>query len=324
MQAKVVAFVVLFSPTNTTVVRPFFATDVAESQLHSIYSSQPRSFENTGSFLRTQHDHAGMSHESTNARLRGGGSAENKTELLQRQQKKNPNKEHQTGTNKSSDSTGSGAEREESLVHFSDETCKIGSNVMISRNFTKVDWAKLYVGRTGTLVGPAPEQGIWTASFGNVTANFRVGLDGVSQLAYFDERIPEHHYRLAAAIISINGNSSEAKAIFERALEIEPTNVNCLSGYGMLIHSKFHDCPRAEEHFKRALELAPHHVDTLCNYGAVLLDEFKRDYQARPCIHCALSPPRLFPQLATPPDGLGGRRRREKGARRRRRPTAAC
>jgi hypothetical protein len=156
---------------------------------------------------------------------------------------------------------------------------------MISRNFTTAEWAKPFVGLHGKLVSPGEIRGTWNASFGNQSGIFHVGADGISHLAYFDESVPEHHYRLAAAVVATHGSASLAKAIFERALEIAPNHVNCLSGYGMLIHSKFHDCAAAEEYFKRALALAPQNVDTLCNYGAVLLDEFKRDYTVRTHAH---------------------------------------
>jgi hypothetical protein len=216
-----------------------------------------------------------------NARLRGGSGVSDPAET--------PEKDPKGGLRGGGGSIAGGAmsavsrdsEKEELLVYFENEKCKQHTIVMISRNFTTAEWARPFVGLQGKLVSPGEKRGTWYASFGNQSGIFHVGADGVSHLAYFDESIPEHHYRLAAALVATHGNASLAKAIFERALEIAPTNVNCLSGYGMLIHSKFHDCARAEEFFKRALELAPRNVDTICNYGAVLLDEFKRDYTVR-------------------------------------------
>lgn len=216
--------------------------------------------------------------------------------------------------NKGSPNTGSAAktsdsksaresEKEESYVHFESEKCQQNTPVMISRNFTTAEWAKPFVGLYGKLVSPGEVRGTWTASFGNQSGLFHVGADGINHLAYFDEALPEHHYRLAAALVATHGNASLAKAIFEHALAIAPTHVSCLSGYGMLIHSKFHDCAGAEECFKRALELAPQNVDTICNYGAVLLDEFKRDYAVRTPARVISRAPRE-PALAPPADSV--------------------
>jgi hypothetical protein len=171
--------------------------------------------------------------------------------------------------------------RENNLVHHLDPSCKAGSDVMISWNFTKSEWARPFIGLKGTLLTPGKQRGYWTASFGNMTSDFLVGGSGVHHLAYFNENLPEDLYRLAASLLAIHGDDTKAKRIFEQALEIDPNNVNCLSGYGMLIHSKFRNLASAEDFFKRALALAPRHVDTLCNYGAVLLDEFKKDYEVR-------------------------------------------
>ena len=234
------------------------------------------------SFGGSQHGASATSHgvcAVVNARLRGGGGVSKPAETPEKHSKAGLRGEHAIAGGKSAVSRES--EKEESHVHFESEKCKQNTLVMISRNFTTAEWARPFVGLPGKLVSPGEIRGTWHASFGNQSGTFHVGADGISHLAYFDESIPEHHYRLAAALVATHGNASLAKAIFERALALAPTNVNCLSGYGMLIHSKFHDCARAEECFKRALELAPRNVDTMCNYGAVLLDEFKRDYAVR-------------------------------------------
>jgi hypothetical protein len=215
-----------------------------------------------------------------NSRLRGGSGISNSAEMDPIAPLRGGSGGFKTGGG-SKAAISRESEKDESHVHFESEKCKQTTLVMISRNFTTAEWARPFVGLQGKLVSPGEKRGTWNVSFGNQSGIFHVGADGISHLAYFDESIPEHHYRLAAALVATHGNASLAKAIFERALEIAPTNVNCLSGYGMLIHSKFHDCARAEEFFKRALELAPHNVDTICNYGAVLLDEFKRDYTVR-------------------------------------------
>ena len=281
VQAALTAFFVLFSLTNTIQSSHIPASNVIDDVGYFFCSSKQQTIVKKANFKPQLHKQYELenSHCIMYARLRGGGE-ENSSERLLKE--KSSTQLQPTGKCISSNASGKIlADREESLVHYDDADCKVGNRVMISRNFTKEEWAKLYVGKVGTLMAPTDDKGVWTASFGNTTANFRVGLDGASQLAYFNEKVPENHYRLAAAIIAVNGNASDAKAIFETALAIDPNNVNCLSGYGMLIHSKFHDCPGAEEHFKRALALAPRHVDTLSNYGAVLLDEFKRDFKAR-------------------------------------------
>ena len=229
----------------------------------------------------------------TSTRLRGGSGFTDTTETPENVP---------GGSSANSKSGGSKSarepEKEESYVHFANVKCKQNTLVMISRNFTTAEWARPFVGLHGKLVSPGEIRGTWNASFGNQSGIFHVGADGISHLAYFDESVPEHHYRLAAAVVATHGSASLAKAIFERALEIAPSNVNCLSGYGMLIHSKFHDCAGAEEYFKRAMALAPQNVDTLCNYGAVLLDEFKRDYTVRS---------RARPHPADPDPGLARR-----------------
>ena len=283
LKVVIVALIFPFTPTLTTL-------SGAASSLNTFDAVNSMCFCSHSPIMRrlcveTLPQQTFCRHLVMHERLKGGGKsldAHHRTESstpLERTRAFRQSNDHGRDDQNHSVLSTSSFHRQESTVYFGDEKCKPGTNVMISRNFTKAEWARPYVGSVGRLVAASVDKGIWTACFGNMTANFYVGLDGINQLAYYDECSPEHHYRLAAALVAINGNASAAKAIFEKALNIEPNNVNCLSGYGMLIHSKFHDCSKAEEYFKRALTLAPQHVDTLSNYGAVLLDEFKRDYQ---------------------------------------------
>lgn len=171
------------------------------------------------------------------------------------------------------------SDRNETLVNFEDDMCVQGAHVVVAWKFAREEWAKPFVGRSGELVQSGKQVGMWEARFGDQIQPFHVGAQNVHHLAYFDVSSPEQLYTLASSLLAVGGDIKGAKLIFERALALDPENVNCLSGYGMLIHSRFHNCSGAETFFKQALQLAPQHVDTLCNYGAVLLDESNKDYQ---------------------------------------------
>lgn len=75
----------------------------------------------------------------------------------------------------------------------------------------------------------------------------------------------------------MNGNMSEAEALFKRALELDPESPLVLGSYGLLRHTAYRDADGAEALYRQALALDPAHVATLYNYGS-LLEGVRRNF----------------------------------------------
>jgi tetratricopeptide (TPR) repeat protein len=108
--------------------------------------------------------------------------------------------------------------------------------------------------------------------------------------------------RLDAVELMQQGKWAEAKPIFERALEVDPRDVESLRGMGLILLREEKQPDRAADYFRRAVEAAPGSVQDWSNLGAAHL-EARRFEDAREALERAveLAPrdPRALFNLAT-------------------------
>lgn len=85
---------------------------------------------------------------------------------------------------------------------------------------------------------------------------------------------PDELFFKADALLK-EGKISEGKALFEKAVDIDPTHGRSYNHLGWLYETKFKDFAKAEEYYKLALEHAPEYPAGWMNY-AYLLSTLKR------------------------------------------------
>ena len=71
-------------------------------------------------------------------------------------------------------------------------------------------------------------------------------------------------------IETIRGDHDRAEAMFERAIDADPTNANILGSYAIFLTDVRHDHGRAQAMYERAIDADPNHARNLGNYSQLL------------------------------------------------------
>jgi len=71
---------------------------------------------------------------------------------------------------------------------------------------------------------------------------------------------------------NIEKDYSKAVSLFEKALDIDNSDVHTLSKYGTLLMNHIHDIDKAQEMFEKVLSIDANNVATLYSYGILLMN----------------------------------------------------
>jgi tetratricopeptide (TPR) repeat protein len=91
-------------------------------------------------------------------------------------------------------------------------------------------------------------------------------------------RLEENHLNacLHLATLMVKTKNPEAGKYFERALSIDPNNINANFGYAKWLHMNSEDPTPAFEYYHKVLSLNPNHYKAMCQLGIIYLS--KGDY----------------------------------------------
>ena len=103
-------------------------------------------------------------------------------------------------------------------------------------------------------------------------------LDGLSGAI---EQTAEYLYQRAATVSALNGNLEEVCALYERAIDVEPTHSGALFGLALENDRRGND-DVALELYQRACSQFPSHVGSLLNLG-VLYEDMQQYSNAKKC-----------------------------------------
>ena len=121
-----------------------------------------------------------------------------------------------------------------------------------------------------------------------------------SALQYFSRALDINHdlpvalLGCAVAMEDLDVSSpDEIESIYQRVLELDPTNFEALFAYGRFCKSRRHDWSKAEQYYLEALNIRPHDVNALVSYGALLSEQTETNkfilWQAAVCFQKALA-----------------------------------
>lgn len=112
-------------------------------------------------------------------------------------------------------------------------------------------------------------ENVWNAESGQEVFDFEVARARAAQAARVDDVTAEDWFELALELEDTA--PAEAKAAYERAIDLDPHHVDAQVNLGRILHEA--GAPlAAEKHYRAALEVEPDHDVAIFNLGVALED----------------------------------------------------